>query len=336
MHVIALVERLGHVCSRYRLTAYQPYWAQAGHSLEVREIPRTCWGWLNLSRQLGNADTVIWQRKLPRPWQLYLLRRAARILCFDFDDAVFLRDSYAARGLHSGRRRRRFAAMVQSADAVIAGNSYLADEAARWARSQKVFTIPTCLNPGSYCLADHQRTGSSVQLVWIGSSSTLRGLERARDLLDRVSQAHGISLQVVCDRFPQFRHLHVRPLPWSEAGEAAALASADIGISWVPNDLWSRGKCGLKLLQYMAAGLPVVANPVGVQVEIVRCGETGFLAETPDQWVDAVGRLARDSALRTRLGRAGRHLVEETYGTQGGADRWLTLLAGLKQRRQCA
>src|SRR5438874_775266 len=108
------------------------------------------------------------------------------------------------------------------------------------------------------------------------------------------------------------------------------MAVVEIGISWVPDDLWSRGKCGLKALQYMAAGLPVVDNPVGVHVELVRHGENGFLAETPAQWLEAVGRLVRDPELRRCLGRNGRHRVEQDYSVAVGAGRWAALLDGLR------
>jgi glycosyltransferase involved in cell wall biosynthesis len=104
----------------------------------------------------------------------------------------------------------------------------------------------------------------------------------------------------------------------------------------VPDDLWSRGKCGLKVLQYMAAGLPVVANPVGVQADLVRQGETGFLAETPDQWAEAVGRLGSDPALRRRMGRAGRQRVEAEFSVAAGAACWVELLERLEPRRQAA
>ena len=110
------------------------------------------------------------------------------------------------------------------------------------------------------------------------------------------------------------------------------MATSDIGISWLPDDTWSQGKCGLKVLQYMAAGLPVVANPVGVQAEMVRHGETGFLAETPDQWAEAVGRLARDPALRRTMGRAGRRRVETGFSVAFGAGRWLEVLRRLEQK----
>jgi glycosyltransferase involved in cell wall biosynthesis len=173
--------------------------------------------------------------------------------------------------------------------------------------------------------------------VWIGSTSTLRGLERARGLLEEIGRScPRLSLHVVCDRFLALASLDVTPCPWSEAGEAVALAAADIGISWVPDDLWSRGKCGLKLLQYMAAGLPVVANPVGVQAEIVRHGETGFLAETPQQWVQAISRLAGDPELRRRLGLAGRRRIEAEYHVKTGAARWTELLNESPRRRKTA
>jgi glycosyltransferase involved in cell wall biosynthesis len=143
-------------------------------------------------------------------------------------------------------------------------------------------------------------------------------------------------LKLICDQSLSLQHLAVVHCPWSESGEKAALAEADIGISWIPDDLWSRGKCGLKVLQYMAAGLPVIANPVGIQAELVRHGETGFLAQTPAQWLEAAGRLAQDAQLRRRMGRAGRQHVETSFSVAAGAARWLTLLGGLKWRRQAA
>ena len=94
-------------------------------------------------------------------------------------------------------------------------------------------------------------------------------------------------------------------VPWTEATEADVLAAGDVGISWVPDDLWSRGKCGLKVLQYQAAGLPVLANPVGVHPEMIAPGVSGFLAATADDWVEAVRALADDPPLRHRMGARG-------------------------------
>ena len=333
MHLVALAESADHVCCRYRVGAFRPFLEAEGYRLEVRPWPRSVVGWLRLRRELRHADAVLWQRRLLPRWQLYLLRRAARVLLFDFDDAVFLRDSYARRGLHSRRRRRRFAAQVRAADAVIAGNTYLRDQALRWTSRERVHLIPTCVDPTAYPVAEHESAGDGVELVWVGSSSTLKGLEQARPLWEQLGRrGPGLRLKLLCDRFPQFTHLPVLPCPWSESAERTELAAADIGISWVPDDAWSRGKCGLKVLQYMAAGLPVVANPVGVQSEMVRHGQNGFLAETPDEWAKAIKRLAQDPDLRRQMGRAGRRRLENTWAVAEGAARWLALLNGLRPR----
>jgi glycosyltransferase involved in cell wall biosynthesis len=352
VHLTALVERPDHVCCRYRLAAFRPFLERAGHTLELVALPKRWWGRVWLYRRLGGAAVILQRRLLPA-WELAQLRRAARLLLFDFDDAVFLRDSHAARGPHSPRRRRRFADTVRACDAVIAGNAFLAAHAARWAGPGRVHVIPTCVDPGRYPKAEDHATGGSsargstaaqtradeppvaqeegVRLVWVGSSSTLRGLEAARPILEEVGRrVPGASLKMICDRFASFDPLPVVACRWTEAGEAAEIADADVGVSWVPDDEWSRGKCGLKVLQYMAAGLPVVANPVGVHTEMVWPGETGFLAATANEWAAAVGRLAADPALRRRMGAAGRRLLEDRYAAAGGAGRWLGVLDELR------
>jgi glycosyltransferase involved in cell wall biosynthesis len=337
VRLIALVDSLEHVCCRYRLAAFRPYLEKAGYDLDLRPWPQRWCSWLRLERTLRNADAVLLQRKLLSCWNLYLLRRAARVLLFDFDDAIFLRDSYSPKGLYSARRLQRFAATIETADWVIAGNAYLREQATRWTSVNRVHLIPTCVDASSYPIAEHSRARDGVELVWIGSGSTLRGLDAIRPVLEKLGQREpGLRLKLVCDCFLTLRHLPVVRCLWSEAGEAAALADADIGISWVPNDLWSRGKCGLKLLQYMAAGLPVIANPVGIHADLVEHGRTGFLAQTPAEWLEAVGCLAHDPELRQRMGRAGRQRVEASFSTAAGARRWLTLLEGVNQRRVAA
>jgi glycosyltransferase involved in cell wall biosynthesis len=314
------------------LAAFRPHLERAGHTLELRPWPHRWWSWLRLGKALSHADAVILQRRLLQRWQLFLLRRAARLLLFDFDDAVFLRDSYARPGLHSARRLRRFAAVAGACDGLVAGNAFLQEHAARFADLTRIHVVPTCVEPELYPLAQHVRTSAGVQLVWVGSASTLRGLEVIRPLLEKLGQTYaGLRLKLVCDRFLSLGHLRVLSCPWSEETEAAHLATGDIGISWVPDDLWSRGKCALKVLQYMAAGLPVVANPVGVQAQIVRHGQTGFLARTDEEWVEAVGRLRSDPALRQRMGREGRRRVESEFSVRMGATRWTALLDGLRR-----
>jgi glycosyltransferase involved in cell wall biosynthesis len=335
VHLTALVHSPEHVCCRYRIAAFRPFLERAGHTLAIGTLPRRWWGRVFTYPALRGANLIV-QRRLLHGWELALLRRLGCRLIFDFDDAVFLRDSYATRGLHDSGRMRRFAAMLGAAEAVIAGNHFLAEQARLVAPAARIHLVPTCVDPSRYPLHSPRDDGR-VKLVWIGTASTLQGLEQIRPLLERIGQAlPRVELKLVCDRFLKLVSLPVEGCLWSEGREAEALASADVGIAWVPDDLWSRGKCGLKVLQYMAAGLPVIANPVGVHCEMVRHGETGFLARTEDEWLDAVGLLTSDPALRQRMGAAGRRVVEEEYSVSVGARRWLDLLAKLSMDTRAA
>src|SRR5262249_30991448 len=227
------------------------------------------------------------------------------------------------------KRIRRFRAIVAACDLVVAGNEFLAAEARRHTSPDRVAVIPTCVEPGRYPVAG-ARARPQLQLVWVGSQSTLRGLEQFAPTLSAIGRAvPGVRLKLICDRFLTIPNLPVDECVWREDTEASEIAAADVGIGWVPDDPWSRGKCGLKVLQYQAAGLPVVANPVGVQADFVRNGETGFRANTTEEWVNAIRTLAADAALRKRLGEAARREVEAHYSVEVGARLWLDSLEQL-------
>ncbi len=329
MDLVALVDDEEHVCCRYRLAAYRPYLEAAGHTLTIARLPNSAFGRLAVYRSLRSADVAILQRKLLSQIELAILRRYSRRLIFDFDDAIWLRDSYSEKGFESLRRAARFKATMRTVDSVFAGNQYLADAASRYATAERVRLVPTCIDPSVYPIRTAP-PNDAVRLVWVGSSSTLQGLDRFRDVLEAVGrEVPGTRLKLICDRFLSFEHLPVDAVPWSSATEARELADAEIGIGWVPSDPWSRGKCGLKILQYQAARLPVVANPVGVQFDLVREGVTGIPAETAQEWVHAIARLAFDPALRESLGNAGRKQVEDQFSVAIGARLWIDALAAV-------
>jgi glycosyltransferase involved in cell wall biosynthesis len=334
MRLAALVDSPDHVCARYRLRAFDPHLRAAGHSVELHALPQSWWARLGVARSLQDADAVILQRKLLSRTELTLLRRRARRLWFDLDDAVWMRDSYSGKGFASGKRERRFRSTVRAADVVVAGNAFLADHA-RAAGARDTRVIPTCVDVGRYPLARH--AGENVDMVWVGSSSTIRGLESVTEMLSALGRhVPGVRLKLVCDCFIHPAGLEVIEIPWTEASEASEIASSSIGISWVPDDPWSRGKCGLKVLQYMAAGLPVVTNPVGVHTEMVRHGETGFLASSDSEWIDAIQTLAGDRDLCRHMGAAGRKVVEDRYSVEAGAKLWLDLVGAVQSGRATA
>ena len=326
MRILALIESSDHVCYRYRLGALAWAMAQRGLYLDARPLRKSVGARLAQFALAATADAVVLQRKLLPRWQLSVLRGLSRRLVYDLDDALFYRDSYSVKGSLSAIRLARFRATVRSADLVIAGNDFLRLYTAAHADPQRICVVPTAIEPNWYPSATHCRTGGAVRLAWIGQRSMLPSLTCIGEHLASAGhQLPGLQLRLVCDVTPSLPGVEVAHRPWSSATEAEELTDADIGISWLPDDLWSQGKCGLKVLQYMAAGLPVVANPVGLHRKLVIPGETGLPGVYPDRMGPGDHHSGRQSAAaqpdgssRPRAGCSG--LQCASLGTPAGRD----------------
>jgi len=206
----------------------------------------------------------------------------------------------------------------------LAGNAYLADMFRQ--RGKEVTILPTTVDPAHYSVKRHAPSGA-IGLVWIGSSSTLPYLQQCLPAIaEAAREVPGLRLITIADRRLERSPVAVEHVRWSVHAEAEALARGDVGIAPTPDDRWTRGKCGFKIIQYMATGLPTIASPVGANSEIVR-PETGVLATTHDEWLDALLRLAGDAPLRRSMGTAARHRVEHDYSLNRAADVWSDLLA---------
>jgi hypothetical protein len=333
MRILALIESTDHVCYRYRFNALAWDLAQEGLLLEAVPFQK---GLGRISTLLAGrrAEIVILQRKLLPAWQLALLRRSAKCLVYDIDDALFRRDTFAQKKQHSHSRLSRFRRIVRAADAVLAGNNYLAQFAAAYADPRRVHFVPTCVDPAWYPPASHHRSGSRARLAWIGQRSMLPTLAAMEERLAAVGRRlPNVTLRVICDALPQITGLRTELRPWSSATEIGELADADIGISWLCDDLWAQGKCGLKVLQYMAAGMPVVANSVGVHRKMIVHGESGFLADTPHEWAEAISCLAENPSLRHRMGAAARRSVEIDYNVRRWGPKVAKLLRQLVDKQ---
>jgi len=271
--------------------------------------------------EASRHDVVFVERELlphltPRLETLVSLRNPAMHL--DFDDAIHLRYGEGARNPVA-----RVIGMVRT---VSAGNEYLAAYARRF--NPRVSVIPTAVDTDRYAPAPE----GDVPFVWTGSSSTLPYLERLAPALRRVP---GARLLVICDRRPRALGIPVEFVPWSERVEVEALRRGRVGLMPLPDTEWARGKCGLKLLQYMACGIPCVGSGVGANPEILEGGQCGMLARTEDDWVEALTRLRGDGALRQRLRAAGRRRVESAYSVRGVYPRLRdAILAGLPGARK--
>ncbi len=270
---------------------------------------------------------LVWLEKEALPWcpawlERWPLRRRPYVL--DFDDAIFHRydhhPSYWVRALFG----QRLNGILGGAALVTVCNTYLESQVrARGARTTAV--LPTVLDPTRYASTWHPPSRPFV-IGWIGSPSTTPYLLGLAPALKRLSQRFPLILRTVGAGSLDLPGVAVESLPWSEESEAAAVASFDAGIMPLPEGSWESGKCGYKLLQYMASGKPVVASPVGVNATLVT-PEVGFLAATEADWEQALTVLQMDSALAAQLGQAGRIRVMQYYALPGLTQRFQRLLA---------
>lgn len=267
-------------------------------------------------RDAGKADVVFLQRDMLEgdlAWEKRLFAENPHVL-FDFDDAIFLGE----------KRRNHIAWICEHAAHVTVGNAYLADFARQY--SDRVSIIPSVVPTAGYALhplaraADDGRTEmAKLRVGWLGSDLSIRETLFPRwEMLAKIQKLLDFDF-IVCSAprpTPPSRDLGWSFLEWSPVIEERIGMHFDIGIMPLEDNEYQRGKCGMKLLQYMAAGLPVVASPVGVNADLVRHGETGFLAESVADWHDAISALQLSPDLRARFGRAGRALCEARYSRQ--------------------
>ena len=329
--------------TRYRFLQYAPYWEAAGLKVDfkplftedyydLRNSPRNP---LNYWRMAGHAverlalrtadiesaaeaDMVLLENQVFPYAQGALENRLMEInprTVVEFDDAIHLSPFH----LH------KMTNLVGRAHHVIVGNRFLAEFAQRF--TDRVSVVPTTVDTDRYDPTP-KPPGKRIVLVWIGLPVNFTNLETLAPVLARLDREFPIELRIVSSRPLLLPGVRCSFVHWSEETETTVLADSDIGIMPLPDDEWSRGKCGLKLLQYMAAGRPCAASPVGVNADIVVNGETGFWADNSKQWYAVLRRLCAEPETRAAMGAAGRKKVERDYSLKV----WGPLLMDLYRR----
>jgi len=310
MKIIFLSTRQTKPSYRFRVENILPFFRDRGHVCDTAFLPAGSFDRLRFYRREIHHDLVFVQKRLLNPAELTYLRLRAPRLVYDLDDAIM----HDGDGSRDSRRQRRFRSMAETADLVICGNEYLEGEARQ--HTSSVCCVPTPIDTQRFRPSPEAERSGPVTIGWTGSSSTNRYLN---DILKSLSHFAGrIQLVIISDslvglelnRLEDVSHIHI---PWSPDVEVSEAARFDIGLMPLPDNPWTRGKCGFKALQYMSLGLPAVCSPVGVNRKIVRHGETGYLADTPEQWNSALETLINDRDRRNRMGEAGRLRVVREY-----------------------
>ena len=245
---------------------------------------------------------------------------------YDFDDAFYLKYQSKRFQFTSPFLANKFLPVIKRASFVTAGNNTLLNYAN--SINENVFLLPTVVDTVRYKVLKKTVT-NALTVGWIGSPSTAPYLKGISKSLSILAESQDMRFVVIGGKAPFIKNVDVIELPWNEDTEVNEINNFDIGIMPLPDSPWERGKCGFKLIQYMACGLPVIASPVGVNSEIVEHGVNGFLAETQEEWEAALSTLIADSDLRQQMGKAGREKVEREYSLQVTGPKLVALLKSI-------
>ena len=247
-------------------------------------------------------------------------------IVYEFDDAIYVpyvspSNKYLSMLKFPAQKTDR---LCRIASQVIVGNEVLRQYAAQ--RNPNVTVVPTTIDTEKYQPSYDDSPDRELVIGWSGSYSSVQYLDILKPAFARLAKTHRFRIEVIGATTFKMDGVTVHSRPWRPETEVEDLRRIHIGVMPLPDEDWARGKCALKALQYMALGIPTVVSPVGANCEVIRDGVDGMYASTVDEWVERLGSLLTDAALRRRLGQAGRRRVEEEYSETVHAPRVFEIL----------
>jgi glycosyltransferase involved in cell wall biosynthesis len=257
-------------------------------------------------KQIDRYDVVLLHKKCLTGFEaMFFKPRKARVI-FNYDDAVMFNQEGIPTRTHVHRFRRSLA----RADVVLVGSSYLAQQAAPY--HDKIRILPLGLNTAQYRNSDSRRKDGKVRLVWVGRPVTLGYLKPLKPIIQELAARYpNLVLRLVCEEFIDIEGVSIEKIRWTPEIRYRALAEADIGLAPLPDNPFTRGKCTFKVLEYSASELPVIASPIGTNVDHVKDGVTGYLATTPSQWLEKLSTLLDAPTQRHAMGTRGREYARD-------------------------
>lgn len=273
-------------------------------------------------RDLSDFDCVYVFREaaiMGPPLFEWLIARSKKPMIFDFDDAIYLRSEGSENGyLNLLKFAGKTRSICRMSTHVMAGNQHLASFAK--AVNDNVTIIPTTIDTNKYRIENGEKH-DELTIGWSGSFSTVIHLNTLRTALQRLAKERKFKLRVIGTPTYELDGVDVEAMDWRAATELEDLGRIDIGVMPLPDDEWSKGKCGLKALQYMALGIPTICSPVGVNSDIIQDGHNGFLASSDDEWIEKLKLLLDSEDRRREIGALGMQTVIEEYSAHSQAPR---------------
>jgi glycosyltransferase involved in cell wall biosynthesis len=306
MKLLVLSNNPDRASFRQRIGIYLDHLRTEGIATSVNKLPKNYIERWKLFASSANYDGVLLHKKTLNYFDTKILRKHAKKIIYDFDDAIMFSPNKPQDNNTS--HYRLFKRTAGLADHIIAGNDYLAGYAKKY--NDSVVTIPTGLEFDDYQYDITKPNDGKIRLVWIGSRSTLKYLYEIKAALEYTGEDYdNVILRIIADEFFKLDNMLVEEYQWSKETQAENLMECDIGLAPLPDDRFTRGKCGFKILQYYAASLPVVASPVGVNKDFIEKSKGGIIAENFDNWVQALSKLIEDEPIRTAMGKYGKDYV---------------------------
>lgn len=247
-------------------------------------------------------------------------------IIYDIDDLVYLKEnkSNANRFISALKGRNKPIYLIKNAMHVITCTPYLDEFVKHY--NPNTTDISSTINTDTYQVVNQYQNDHKIVLGWSGSHSTAKYLYLLKDVLLKLNETHPFKLMVMGDASFHIDGLDIEAKEWREEIEISTIQQFDIGLYPLPNEKWVLGKSGLKALQYMAVGLPVVATAIGANDRVISDKKTGFLVSSEDQWLQALIQLIENPALRKSFGEEGRYKVENEYSVKANAPKYLEIL----------
>jgi glycosyltransferase involved in cell wall biosynthesis len=243
----------------------------------------------------------------------------------DYDDAQFHIYDHSKSKLVKLFLSQKIDRIMANSALTIAGNKYIAARANQ-AGAKRVEILPTVVDLDRYSLKTVTTNHQSFTIGWIGSPITCRYLKTVQPVFENLTEKYNCTFTLVGAGNLQMGNVDLDIRKWEESAEVEDIKTFDVGIMPLVNTPWEEGKCGIKLIQYMACGLPVVGTPIGVNQEIINHGVNGFHANNLDEWTEYLSKLAENQQLRHQMGAEGRLMVESKYSLQLAAPKLSELL----------
>lgn len=300
---------------RFRVLPFVEAGRETGLAIGWRRAPKAIHKRLLFLLTLPRARVIVIQQKLFAPFELALIRRRCQRLAYDVDDALWALHpaeiGQPGMAEKSAKIARRFAETCARVDLVVAGNNYLAERARE--HQPNIFILPTLIDTRKYTPAPPDAANvPPFRVGWMGTSGNLWFLPEV--LRELAPHQDGLDIRVVADK-PYQGELEelVRFERWSPTLEPDQLRGFQCGLMPLTDDEYTRGKCGFKILQYMATGVVPIASAVGFNKEIIHHGMDGFLVRQPGDWAKYILRLASDQDLLERMAWAARQTAEQRF-----------------------